>query len=336
MAIVYVTAPPPVVEPGAGSIIDTAMILEHAFRRVKIHPSKQTAELVTIAKENLYLLLLNMANRGLNLWLVQSNLVGLESGRALYEMDSGTIDVLNVIYCQPTQATGTDTTLPTGMNTTFTTATSVRRVGVKFSSIDESGTMTIASTTDGSTWTSQVSQESALWEAGRWYWFELPIVEASLQYQLTFTTVCTVSEWYLASQITDLPVVQWNRDTWSVMNNKAQVGRPSTNYYLERLLTPQLTLWPVPNNNYDHLQVFVQRQVAGIGRLSEAIEVPYRWVEAIIWQLAMRLAYEVPQVDPALIPIVTQMADKVLIEVEHDESDGAPIMLQPNISVYNR
>lgn len=336
MAVVYVSAPPPVVDPAAGTAVDAAMILEHAFRRATIHPSKQTAELVTIAKENLYLLLLNLANRGLNLWLVQSNLVGLEAGRALYQMETGTIDVTNVIYCQPTRATGTDTVLPAGINTTFDTATTIRRVGLKFSTIDASGTLTLVSTTDGTTWTPQLSEESALWEAGKWYWYDLPVVEASLQYRATFTGTCVVSEFYLATQVMDLPVVQWSRDTWSVINNKSQPGSPSTNYYLERLLTPQLTLWPVPTSDYNHLQVFVQRQVAGIGRLSDTIEVPYRWLEAIIWQLAMRLVYEVPGIDPARISLVIQMADKMLIEVERDETDGAPIMLQPNVSVYTR
>jgi hypothetical protein len=59
-------------------------------------------------------------------------------------------------------------------------------------------------------------------------------------------------------------------------------------------------------------------------------------MEAVIWQLALRLLFEVPEADPALIPMVQGMADKVLLEAEHEEGDGAPIVLGPNISVYTK
>ena len=64
------------------TVIDTAAVLEHAFRRVKVHPSQQTPETVQIAKENLYLLLLNMATVGLG-ELVSCVLLGLLLVRAI-------------------------------------------------------------------------------------------------------------------------------------------------------------------------------------------------------------------------------------------------------------
>lgn len=318
------------------TVIDNSTILEHAFRRVRIHPSLQTPENVAMAKENLYLLLLNLANRGLNLWCVQSDLIGLASGKSVYEMTNGTLDVTNLIYCQPTRATGTDTTGADNVVTDLGSSVSVRRIGVKFSAITASETVTLSSSTDGVSYTTLKTITRTDWATDTWYWYELDTLTSARYFKVSATAGITVTEFYLASQVTDLPVIQWNRDTWAVINNKAQLGRPSTNYYLERLLTPRVTLWPVPNNNYDHLQVFVQRQVQDIGGLSQQLEVPQRWVESIIWQLALRIAFEMPQVDPQIVQLVSAMTDKVLIEVEHDESDGAPIMLQPGISVYTR
>ena len=316
--------------------LDVATILEHAFRRVRVHPSEQTPETVQSATESLYMLLVNLANRGLNLWCVQSSFIGLANGQSVYQMPTGTIDVLNVTYCQPTRATGTDTVDATSTATDLGAATPVRRIGLKFSTIAASDTVTIESSDDGVTWATLKAETSTEWATDSWYWNELSAITTARYFRVSTASNSTASEFYLATQSADLPVTIWNRDTWAVINNKAQQGRPSTNYYYERLLTPQVTLWPVPNNNYDHLQVFYQRQIQDIGALTNEVEIPTRWAEGIIWQLAARLAFELPKVDPGIIPNVMAMADKVLIEVEHDEGDGAPIALQPGIRVYTR
>lgn len=318
------------------TVIDTAGVLEHAFRRVKVHPSQQTPETVQIAKENLYLLLLNMANRGLNLWCVQSDFIGLNAGKHLYDMTPGTIDVLNVIYAKPVRATGTDTTTATSITTELISTTTVCRFGLKFSTIAAAEMVTIEKSTDGVVWESVTVLNRSDFAVDTWYWVNPTLIPSATYFRARAVGVITVSEFYLASAVSDLPVIQWNRDTWSTINNKFQSGSPATNYYLERLLEPRLTLWPVPNNSYDHLQVFVQRQIQDIGVLSQSIEIPQRWVESVIWQLAARLAFELPQVDPSIIQTVLMMSDKMLLEVEREETDGAPIMLQPRISVYTR
>jgi hypothetical protein len=289
-----------------------------------------------MATQNLYLILLNLSNRGLNLWCVQSDYIGLTAGKSVYEMLGGTIDITNVIYCQPTRVTGTDTAGVASFTTALTSATAVRRVGFKFSVIAPSESIALQTSSDGVVYETFQTFSRSDWVAGTWYWYDLDAVTTSQYFRIETLSAITVTEFYLATNSADLPVVQWNRDTWSTINNKVQQGRPSTNYYLEKLMTPRITLWPTPNNSYDHLQVFVQRQVQDIGRLSQQIEVPQRWVEGIIWQLSVRIGFELPQVDPAILQLASAMADKVLIEVEHEESDGAPIVLQPGISVYTR
>lgn len=340
MPIVLVTPTPVVNTMTSGTVgatvIDTAMVLEHALRRCRVHPSMQTPEIVAMAKENLYLLLLNLSNRGLNLWCVQSDFIGLSAGKSVYEMLGGTIDVTNVVYCQPTRATGTDTSAAASFTTELTAAAAVRRIGLKFDAINPSESVALQTSSDGITFATVQTFSRSDWAMSTWYWYNLDEITTAQYFRIATAGAITVNEFYLATNSVDLPVVQWNRDTWSVINNKGLQGRPSTNYYLEKLLTPRLTLWPVPNNGYDHLQVFVQRQVQDIGRLSQQVEIPQRWVESIIWQLAARLAFELPQVDPAIVQMVVGMADKVQIEAEYSETDGAPIVLQPGISVYTR
>lgn len=315
--------------------VDTAKLLEHAFRRCRVKPALQTPELVASARESLYMLLIMLANRGLNLWCVGVDYIGLGQGQATYVTPVGTIDVLNVIYSQPTQATGTDTSTVTSKTTELSVATEVKRIGVKLSAVTAADTLTLASSTDGITYTTIQTEVKTDWTTGTWYWFDLDPTVTDTFFKASFVAAATLSELYLASAVNDLPITQWNRDTYSVMNDKHRQGRPCTTYYLEKLLTPRITLWPVPDNNYDHLTIFRQRQVQDVGTLTQSIEVPQRWVEGIVWQLASRVAFEVDTVQPELMTLIKQMADASLIEVERDETDGAPIFLQPNIRGYS-
>lgn len=315
---------------------DVAKIVEHALRRCKIKPELQTTEVVSTAKESLYLLLLGLANRGLNLWCVETSLVGLEAGRPIYDCPVGTIDLLNIVYSQPTRATGTDASMATSLTTDLGASTLVRRIGVKMSVVSTSDTLVIASSSDDISYTTELSVTKTDWNTDNWYWFDLPVQTTSRYFKVSTTNNVTFDEFYIATAINDLPVSQWNRDSWALLNNKATQGRPSTNYYLEKHLTPRVTLWPVPNNNYDHLTMFVHRQIQDIGRLTHTIDLPQRWHNAIIWQLAALLCFELDMVDAAVIPIVTTMSQQALIEAEKDESDGAPLLLQPGISVYTR
>jgi len=320
----------------ATTVLDTSKVIEHAFRRCKVHPSKQTPETIDIAKENLYLLLVNLANRGLNLWCVEQAYVGLAAGQATYSCPAGTIDLLNLIYSQPTQAVGTDTSDATSYTTTFDDQTTIRRIGVKLSAVAASDTLTLSSSTDGIAFTTIQTETKTDWVTDEWYWFNLDPEVEGLAFKAEFTGATTFSEFYLASSIYDLPVSQWNRDTFATINNKSMSGTPSTTYYFEKLITPQVTLWPVPTTDYNHLTMFIHRQVQDVGSLTQTLEIPARWFEAIIWQLALRLAFELPDVAPDMISAVSMMADKYTLEVEDEESDGAPLYLAPNIGVYTR
>ena len=307
--------------------IATNRLLETAFRRCGVHPSKQTPELVSNAKQSLYMLLLGLANEGLNLWCVETHYVGLAEGQATYAAPAGTIDILNLVYTQPTRATGTDVVTANGVTTTLSSATTVVRVGVKFATVPASGTLTI---------TGVDPIIATDWAANTWYWYEMSAATNGTVFSALFSSAATISEFYLASSTYDVPLTQWNRDTYSVLNDKHKQGRPCTSYYYEKKLIPQVTLWPVPNNNYDHLTLFTHRQVQDVGTLTQSIEVPTRWFEAICWQLASRIAFECELVDPQKIPMILQMADRSLEQVEMGETDGAPIYLTPNIGVYSR
>ena len=320
----------------ATTTIDTSAVIEHAFRRCRILPSAQTPETVLIAKECLYMLMLNLGNRGLNLWAVEKAFIGLTSGQAKYDTPPGTIDVLNVIYTQPTLETVTFAAVAEGGKASLTSA-SVQRVGFTVSTAF-TGSLLIQSSTDDITYTTQVTLDSATYNANQYYWADLPVVSAvtNIKVVSAAATYPVVSDIKCASSLYDLPCTQWNRDTYAAINAKNQTGRPSTSYFFEKKLTPTLTLWPVPNNANDHITIYRHRQSQDVGTLTQQLEIPQRWLDGIIWLLAARLCFELPSVDPTLAQLIVTMSDKQEFEAEQSETDGAPIFITPGIGVYSR
>lgn len=282
------------------------------------------------------MLLVSLANRGINLWCVEKQIHGLVQGQATYVSDPGTLNLLNVIYSQATPVTGIDSSTATSYTTALSSATTVVRIGVKFNAVTASDTLTLAYSTDGASYTTILTKTRTDWTTGTWYWFDIPTTASKLYYRASMGSAATWSNFYLAQTIYDLPVTQWNRDTYTVINDKTKQGRPVTNFYLEKLLTPQATLWPVPNNSTDQVCFYVHRQIQDIGTLTQQIEIPQRWVESITWQCAVRVAFEVAGVDPARRAEVITMSERYLMEAESDETDNAPIYLAPNIQCYTR
>jgi hypothetical protein len=137
----------------------------------------------------------------------------------------------------------------------------------------------------------------------------------------------------IGATYTDRVLPRISRDQYFALPNKDVQGVP-LQYWYDRQLEPVITLWPVPNDTTYTLRLVRQRQIADVGGLTETLDIPTRWIEATIWQLAKRIVMSLPGLDPTTIQRVTQMAAENQIEVESEDVDNSPVMLQPNISVY--
>ena len=70
--------------------------------------------------------------------------------------------------------------------------------------------------------------------------------------------------------------------------------------------------------------------------LQQEVNVPDRWLEAIINGLAARVAAETPAVDAALIPVLEQRAAMSVQRAWDGDNDGSPIQINPGIGAYTK
>jgi hypothetical protein len=71
-----------------------------------------------------------------------------------------------------------------------------------------------------------------------------------------------------------------------------------------------------------------------VGSMTQEIEVPQRWYEALVAMLAARLAMEYLEVDPGMIPMLDGKAKESLYFAQQEERDNSPVNILPNISMY--
>ena len=316
---------------------DTRRVIENATRRCKQPAQSLTSEHVSIANDVLYLLLSDLANQGVPLWCVQETLYPLYEGVPIIVTEKGTVDILNTNLRSLQQVTGTNVDTSTARVTQFTSTTPVTTVGILWSA--PAVPVEFARSNDGVTWTiiqAEVPQASA----GEWTWYDLSSVVATTYFRVRATSgTLGFSQVYLGNTPTEIPLARLNRDDYTNLPNKQFQSNRPLQYWLDRQsLSPVMNLWPVPNIAATVMQVVVwsHRHIMDVGTMTQELEVPQRWYEAIVSMLAAKLAMEYVEVDASLIPMLDQKAQQALYIAQAEERDNSPMMIAPNIAVYTR
>lgn len=138
-----------------------------------------------------------------------------------------------------------------------------------------------------------------------------------------------------------LPV---SRTEYASYPNKEQQGFPTV-YWFDRLISasrstgsagPTVTLWPVPNtdNGPQSLKYYRVRQIQDSALTNgQTVEIPYLWLEAFAYGLALRLA----QIwNPQAVAMIKPMADESYQIAADQNVETAQQYISPTLSGYFR
>ena len=319
------------------TVFDTRRIIENSARRCKLPAQSLTSEHVDIANDQLFLLLSDLSNRGIQLWCIEKQIYPLYDGHGDITMDIGTVDILNSNLRTLQQVTGTNYDTSTEREVAFATATAVTTVGVLWSAA--SVPLALERSVDGATWT-VIQTETPTAVAGEWTWFDLDSSVATQFFRVRATTgTLGFSQIYLGNMPNEIPLARLSRDDYTNLPNKTfQSNRPLQYWFDRQVQRPIMHLWPVPNAQAEAYQVVLwrQRYIMDVGTMTEEIEVPQRWYDAIVAMLAAKLAMEYVEVDANLIPMLDGKAKEALYFAQQEERDNSPMMILPNIAMYTR
>lgn len=321
------------------TVFNTRKVIDHAYRRCRIPPEGISSEQISFALDTLYLILSMLANRGLQLWCIESYLMPLYQAQGLITMPNGVVDILNTnlrtisAVNQNTNNSVTSTTYTTA----FPTETQVTTVGIEWSAASTG--YALETSTNGTTWLTVATEDNPNATAKQVTWVDIQGSIATFFFRVRATSgTLSQTQVILANTPNEIPMARLNRDDYVNLPNKSFQGRP-LQFWVDRLLNaPVLNLWPVPSPQFVTAQVvvWVKRYIMDVGTMTQEIEIPQRWYDAVVYVLASRLAEETPTVDPQMIAILDQKAQRALMEAENEERDDSPIYLTPNIAVYTR
>ena len=319
------------------TVFTTRKVVDNAVRRTKMTAQQITAEHIDIAKDALYLLLSDLANQGAPLWCIERVIYPFYRGVDNVPLGAGTVDVLDANLRTLQEVTGTNTDTATARSIEFESSTQVTTVGIQWSAA--SAPLTFARSSDGSTWTT-IQTETPTEGVGEWSWYDLSPAISALYFRITASSgTLDFDSIYTGNTPNEVPLARLNRNSYASLPNKAFPSSRPTSYWLDRQQAqPYMRLWPVPNTQAEDYQAVVwrQRYIQDVGTLTQTLDIPQRWYEAVVSMLAAKLAAEYAEVDPQLIPMLDSKATQALYWAQQEERDKSPINFAPNISPYTR
>jgi hypothetical protein len=121
----------------------------------------------------------------------------------------------------------------------------------------------------------------------------VPLVQGQATYTVPSTTIAMLDTYITVttgSTSTNRYISPISRTEYASYSNPNSQGFPTT-YWFDRLLSPTVTLWPVPDGSETSLNYYRVRQIQDSNFAGGAnVEVPFYFLEAYALGLAQRLA----------------------------------------------
>jgi hypothetical protein len=160
------------------------------------------------------------------------------------------------------------------------------------------------------------------------------LVQGTATYSVDANTV-TMLDAYIesGSPAIDRIILPISRTEYASYPNKSQQGFPTT-FWFDRLLSPTVTLWPVPDGTQTYLKYYrvIRLQDANLTGTQE-LDIPPIWLEAMAYGLAERLAMIWA---PDKVQIMKPMADEAYSIAAAQNVETAQQYISPQISGYFR
>ena len=276
---------------------NVAEYIEEAFERCGLE--LRTGYDAKTARRSLNLMLADWANRGLNRWTMKRFTQTLAKDISEYPVGtitlnvsaSGSFTIGETITGGTSAATASVITKPNSTSMTITVP---------------SGTFTSGETITGGTSSATTTTTSV----------------ASLEdTQATIDILSGV----IRRDDSDISITRVSRDEYLAIATKTTTGRP-VQFYVNRQITPVVTVWPVPENSTDQFIYDRLVRIDDADASVDTMEIPFRFYPC----LAAGLAYYISlKRAPERVEVLKALYEEEFIRAAQEDRDKANITLVP-------
>jgi hypothetical protein len=126
----------------------------------------------------------------------------------------------------------------------------------------------------------------------------------------------------------DLTITRISVSTYATIPNKLQQARP-IQIFIERLNTPQFTVWPVPDNTQTYTLVYYRlRRIENAGDGVNTMDMPFRFLPCMVAGLAYHLALKIPS-GAERLPVLKQQYDEAWTLASDEDREKAAVRFVP-------
>ena len=125
----------------------------------------------------------------------------------------------------------------------------------------------------------------------------------------------------------DTELTRMSRSEYLALPNKTTQGRPSQ-YYYDRQIAPQITLWATPENSTDTLVYYYVKRIEDVDTLVNTGDAPFRFLPCMVAGLAYYLSVKKA---PERVQLLKSIYEEEFQRAADEDEDRVSLKLQPNI-----
>lgn len=167
---------------------------------------------------------------------------------------------------------------------------------------------------------------------------EIPLIPGQATYTLDPTVICFMAVFLRTYDSASTPIDRimspLSTYEYAALPNKT-VQAPPNQYWFNRQITPEITLWPVPDDSQTYtLELRYLKQIQDASLVNGTVpQIPYRWIDAFVAGLAARLA-QIYAPDKA--PMLDAKAERAWQIAAKEDTEDVPLYIQPGLQGYAR
>lgn len=156
----------------------------------------------------------------------------------------------------------------------------------------------------------------------------IPLVAGTATYDLPADTIDLLEHVIRtgsgsASTQADLTITRISVSTYATIPNKLQQARP-IQVWIERLNTPRITVWPVPDDSQPYTFVYWRlKRIQDAGNGVNTMDMPFRFIPCMVAGLSYYLALKVPGGTERLMVLKQQYDEAWELAASEDREKAA-------------
>ena len=129
---------------------------------------------------------------------------------------------------------------------------------------------------------------------------------------------------------TDFSMTRISRDTYLAIPNKATTGR-TTQFFLDRQITPNLKIWPTPENSTDIIVYDALTRIQDADTQVNTMEIPFRFYPCLTAGLAYYIAMKKA---PDRIQLLKSVYEEEFERAMGEDRDRSSFTVTPQLNYY--